>query len=182
MQFATLSETISLALSSPPLTTDALKASKVYIFLVRGKACPSRETIIGCIIAQRITTAMAIASPAQLTGPPADRRSSSPQPGISTDQDSAVESLIPVHIDPTTSLYVYPTPLPTPLGISRIFVSSGHRRQGVAQHLLSAAAATFIHGFPLDPAQGHVAFTQPTIRGHAVMESWGKGGVRIYED
>ena len=77
---------------------------------------------------------------------------------------------------------MHPAPLPTPLGIPRLFVSSAHRRLGIASRLLSAAAASFILGCPLDPAKGEVAFTQPTGAGKAVLESWGKGGVRIYEE
>ena len=68
------------------------------------------------------------------------------------------------------------------MGIPRLFVSSEHRRLGIASRLLSAAAATFIHGCPLNPARGHIAFTQPTGAGKAVLEAWGKGGVRIYEE
>jgi N-acetyltransferase len=85
-------------------------------------------------------------------------------------------------VDVGAGLFCHPTPLPTPLGILRIFVSSSHRRQGIASKLLSAAAETFIHGCPLDPLKGHVAFTQPTGDGSAVMHQWGGGGVRIYEE
>ncbi|KAJ2971768.1 hypothetical protein NUW54_g12423 [Trametes sanguinea] len=51
-----------------------------------------------------------------------------------------------------------------------------------SSRLLSVAAATFILGCPLDPARGEVAFTQPTGMGKAVLEAWGRGGVRIYEE
>ena len=86
-----------------------------------------------------------------------------------------------VNVDPTISLFAHPTPLATPLGIPRLFVPRTHRRQGIATHLLSAAAATFIHGCPLDATKGEVAFTQPTGTGAAVMKKWGGGGVRVYE-
>lgn len=57
-----------------------------------------------------------------------------------------------------------------------------YRRLGIANALLDAAAANFIHGCPLDPKKGEVAFSQPTAAGEAVMSSWGGGGVRVYED
>jgi N-acetyltransferase len=87
-----------------------------------------------------------------------------------------------VSVDATAGLYCHPQLLPTPLGIPRLFVPSSHRRQGIATHLLTAAAATFVHGCPLDPARGEVAFTQPTGAGRAVMNEWGKGGVRVYDE
>lgn len=85
-------------------------------------------------------------------------------------------------VDSASNLYVHPAPLPTPLGIPRLFVSSSHRRLGIASQLLSIAASTFILGCPLDPSKGEVAFTQPTGAGKGVLERWGKGGVRIYEE
>lgn len=112
---------------------------------------------------------MAIAKPSEI---------SSPREGEPAKDDKA--GLIPV--DVATNLYVHPAPLPTPLGIPRLFVSSTHRRLGIASHLLTAAAETFILGCPLDPAKGDVAFSQPTGAGKGVLEKWGNGGVRIYEE
>jgi N-acetyltransferase len=150
-------ETVNLSLSAPPLTPEILHASKVYLFLLRPIPPASREKIVGCVIAQRISSAMAIASP------------STPTTSL-------------VAVDTATNLYCHPIPLPTPLGIPRLFVPSSNRRQGIASHLLTAAAETFIHGCPLDVGKGQVAFTQPTGSGSAVMRAWGKGGVRIYEE
>lgn len=102
-----------------------------------------------------------------------------------TTRDDKVAGVPPpvlVQIDASSSLYCYPEPLPTPLGIPRLFVSSTHRRQGIATHLLSAAAETSIHGCRLDPRKGHVAFTQPTGLGLQVMKKWGGSGFRIYEE
>ncbi|KDQ60669.1 hypothetical protein JAAARDRAFT_172736 [Jaapia argillacea MUCL 33604] len=163
---STLLETINLALSSPPLPHSVLQVSKIYLFLLSSTStsAASREKIVGCVVAQRISTAMAIS-----TSPPDS--SPSQKPGVEL-----------VAVDTATGLYCHPTPLPTPLGIPRIFVSSTHRRQSIASTLLSAAASTFIHGCPLDPVKGEVAFSQPTSAGREVMSSWGKGGVRIYEE
>ncbi|KAJ8517308.1 hypothetical protein ONZ45_g5481 [Pleurotus djamor] len=158
----TLFETINLTLSSPPMTTEALHASKAYLFLTPSVARSTREKIVGCVIAQRIQTAMAIATLTEVTS------------------ESSSNNLVVV--DSSTSLFCNPTRLPTPLGIPRLFVPSTHRRQGIASKLLSVAASSFIHGCPLDPRKGDVAFTQPTGDGSAVMRAWGGGGVRIYEE
>ena len=85
-----------------------------------------------------------------------------------------------IHVE--GDLYCTPDQRPTPMGIPRLFVSSAHRRKGIASALLTAAAKTFIHGCELNPKKGEVAFSQPTSMGRAVMEKWGKGGVRVYEE
>jgi N-acetyltransferase len=68
------------------------------------------------------------------------------------------------------------------MGIPRVFVPSAFQRRGIALRLLDAAAATFVHGCPLNPRRGEVAFTQPTASGKALMEKWGGGFVRIYQE
>ncbi|KAI8998467.1 hypothetical protein BD414DRAFT_505244 [Trametes punicea] len=182
-----LLETIRLALSSPPLSPAVLQRCKIYLFLLASSpgSATTREKIVGCVVAQRISTAMAIArSPEVSTDhsstPSSQSSASSSPPSGSSPASKPAPALLPV--DSSTNLYVYPTPLPTPLGIPRLFVSSAHRRLGIASRLLSVAAATFILGCPLDPARGEVAFTQPTGAGKAVLEAWGRGGVRIYEE
>ncbi|KAJ7739708.1 hypothetical protein DFH07DRAFT_77697 [Mycena maculata] len=164
-----LLDTINITLSSPPLSPSILHVSKAYLFLVPSITSPSREKIIGCVIAQRISTAMAIATPAEVAAcAPSSDAESTP---IST-----------ALVDTRSGIFCHPAALPTPLGIPRLFVSSAHRRQGVASKLLSAAAETFVYGCKLDPRQGQVAFSQPTGDGSAVMHRWGGGGVRIYEE
>lgn len=97
-------------------------------------------------------------------------------------QSEATGSVNHVVVDTETNLFCSPTQLPTPMGIPRLFVPSSHRRLGIAHALLNAAAETFIYGCPLDPQSGQIAFSQPTGMGQAVMKSWGKGGVRIFEE
>ncbi|KAF7322588.1 zf-C2H2-3 domain-containing protein [Mycena chlorophos] len=171
-KISTLLDTVNITLSAPALTTDILRASKVYLFLLPSTP---REKIVGCVIAQHISTAMQIAT--------ADECRAACEP---TSDDGSPPTSSPtaklVAVDTSTGIFCHPKPLPTPLGIPRLFVPSTHRRQGVASKLLSAAAATFVYGCPLDPRKGQVAFTQPTGDGNAVMQSWGKGGVRIYEE
>lgn len=146
------------------------------------------------MIAQRISTAMAIASPEDVSA--ADRQHPTATSSLLSSPDDAENERPPndttkagtdihsalIPVDASSNLYVHPTPLPTPMGIPRLFVSSSHRRLGIASRLLGVAAESFILGCPLDPAKGEVAFTQPTGAGKAVLEKWGKGGVRIYEE
>ncbi|KAK0210243.1 hypothetical protein DFS33DRAFT_1250594 [Desarmillaria ectypa] len=168
-KLSTLFDTINITLSSPALTRETLQTSRAFLFLVPASSIAStREKIIGCVIAERISTAMAIAEPngnAESTNSPASTNT---------------ESLVVVDTD--TGIFCHPEPLPTPLGIPRLFVSKAHRRQGIASKLLSAAARTSIQGCVLDPRKGQVAFTQPTGDGNAVMRRWGGGGVRIYAE
>ncbi|KAF9041298.1 hypothetical protein BJ165DRAFT_1323145, partial [Panaeolus papilionaceus] len=172
-KISTLLNTINLSLSAPEIPPSVLQASKAYLFLVPHDTLSHRERIAGCVIAQRISTAMAVVSP------PSDASPSESQSSKSELSDSAQA---PIIVDSNTNLYCDPTPLPTPMGIPRIFVSSSFRRQGIARHLLDAAAKTFIHGCPLDPLKGQAAFSQPTGMGQAVMMDWGKGAVRVYEE
>ncbi|KLO14173.1 hypothetical protein SCHPADRAFT_826811 [Schizopora paradoxa] len=161
---STFLQTVNEALSAPSMESDALKSSRVYLFLLKTSetTTATREKIVGCIVAQRIEHAMEIASSSEPSG-----------------QDPS-SSLSLVHVE--GNLFCNPRPLPTPMGIARLFVSSAHRRKGIAQALLNAAARTFVHGCTLNPARGEVAFSQPTSLGKSVMENWGKGGVRIYEE
>jgi N-acetyltransferase len=146
-----------------------MRKSRLYIFLVpyQTRTNHSREKIVGCIVAQHIETAMAIAT-------------SSLDKSPSSETSASAASLVVV--DTGMGIFCHPEFLSTPMGIPRLFVASTHRRQGVATKLLTAAARTFIHGYELDPRKGEIAFTQPTGDGKAVMFKWGCGGVRIYEE
>lgn len=197
-KLAALFETINLALSSPPLSRQILVESKVYLFLLTpsasttarpalvGSRANQREKIAGCVIAQPIVTAMRIIE----SGDYAEAKTGNTEWDLvkdTTRRNSSAfrpppseEELITV--DASTSLYCSPEPLPTPLGIPRMFVSSSFRRLGIASRLLAAAAENFIHGVTLDPARGEVAFTQPTTSGKALIEKWGKKGARIYRE
>ncbi|KAG8843105.1 hypothetical protein FRB96_004354 [Tulasnella sp. 330] len=166
-----LLQTINLALSSPPLPSETLAKSKVYLFLIPA-ASPTREKIVGCVVATRIKTAMQII-------PSIDEDINAL---TSKEETSKLKEGLVCVDGEEGGLYCDPNPLPTPLGIPRIFVPSEHRRQGVAQALLTSAARTFVFGCPLDPKKGEVAFSQPTSAGRAVMTKWGGGCVRIFEE
>lgn len=205
-QLAALFETISVALSSPPLSRQILAESKAFLFLLTPSSSstakstlarsrtnqPSvrpREKIVGCVIAQPIATAMRITKTVgeAKTVNTTERiffentvhQNSSPfrPPAAHPSPEGDL-----ITVDASTSLYCSPEPLPTPLGIPRMFVSSSFRRLGIASRLLTAAAENFIHGVTLDPAKGEVAFTQPTASGKALMDKWGQRGARIYRE
>ncbi|GAW06306.1 N-acetyltransferase ECO1 [Lentinula edodes] len=165
-KLSTLLETINVTLSASTLSPEALRASKAYLFLLPA-ITPNKEKIVGCIFAQRIEKAMAVA-PSSSSIPENDNATPSSR------------SLLTV--DDTSGLFCYPELLPTALGISRIFVTSTQRRQGIASSLLSAAAQTAIHGCVLDPKDGQIAFSQTTGDGIALMRNWGQGGIRIYDE
>jgi N-acetyltransferase len=161
------------------MTLQTLQNSKVYLFLLPS-SISTREKIVGCVVAQRISSAMAIAPKMEY-----------PQPRAATTDatlaecGSAEEPDVPlplVAVDASTGIFCLPDPLPTPLGIPRVFVAKSHRRLGIASTLLSAVVKTFVPGCVLDPLKGEVAFSQPTGDGNALMKSWGHGGVRIYEE
>ncbi|KAI6019743.1 hypothetical protein F5J12DRAFT_486362 [Pisolithus orientalis] len=181
-KLANLLETINLALTSPPLAESVLDNSKAYLFLIPSQTNSYREKIVGCVVAQRISTAMTIASPEETAFARTHVGSNDNSPEISPKSLVTKPMTSLVAVDVASGLFCHPTALPTPLGVPRLFVSSSHRRQGIATRLLTAAAETFIHGCPLDPLKGEVAFTQPTEGGNAVMKSWGKGFVRIYQE
>ncbi|KAK7023968.1 N-acetyltransferase ECO1 [Favolaschia claudopus] len=168
-KLSTLLSTMNTALSAPALSPAILQASKAYLFLAPSLTTTLREKIVGCVMAQQISTAMAIATPDDCISACDAQSSCSPSSDAPT--SSPTSRLVPV--DTTTGIFCHPAPLPTPLGsLDYSFPST----------LLSAAAQTFIYGCPLDPRKGEVAFTQPTGDGSAVMQRWGGGGVRIYEE
>jgi N-acetyltransferase len=57
IKLETVMSTVNLALSSPPVTPDALAASKAYLFLLAPPKS-TKEKIVGCAIAQSIETAL----------------------------------------------------------------------------------------------------------------------------
>ncbi|KAF9522728.1 ESCO1/2 acetyl-transferase-domain-containing protein [Crepidotus variabilis] len=173
-KLTTLLQTINLSLSAPDLPSSLLQSSKAYLFLLPHETQANRERIVGCVLAQRITTALAVIPSAP------SPTSSKSDPAREQPSKETSEAEKPIVVDIITNLCCSSTPLPTPMGISRLFVSSSHRRMGIAQLLLDAAASKFVYGCSLDPRRGEVAFSQPTTMGQAVMKSWGSS--RVYEE
>ncbi|CAE6536244.1 unnamed protein product [Rhizoctonia solani] len=174
----TLLSTINKALSAPSLPESSLSTSKAYVMIVSDSSSklaknskPSAkrsnaERIVGCVITTHITSAMRVIDNSELEAS-----------GISK------SDLVCVDIDDSRgNVYCDPSPIPATLGIPRLFVVPSHRRQGIAQALLNAAARTAIWGCPLDPAGGQIAFSQPTASGRAVMKAWGGHNIRVYDE
>ena len=90
------------------------------------------------IIAQRISTAMAIVP-------------------ILDNPNPDTTSLFPIGSSGIQNLFCDSTLLPN--GYSTALCVSTHRRLNIARRLLTATARTFIHGCPLDPEKGQVAFS-----------------------
>jgi N-acetyltransferase len=199
IQVTTLLSTIDKVLSAPPLSDSSLKLSKAYVMVVPTKVSKSlgsklkdeasakrysTESIIGCVIATRITSAMRIVDGNEL------EISNTPESNLvrvdigSSEGNVYCECVYNDFLIQITLIYILcsPNPIPATLGIPRLFVAPSHRRQGVARALLDAAAKTAILGCPLNPNSGQIAFSQPTASGHAVMKNWGGQSIRIYEE
>ncbi|CAE6375527.1 unnamed protein product [Rhizoctonia solani] len=172
-----LLSTVNKALSAPSLPDSGLSSSKAYVMIVparsklgnKNKASskrPNAERIVGCVITTHITSAMRVIDSSELES-----------------SDISKSNLVCVDIDDSSgNVYCDPTPTPATLGIPRLFVIPCHRRQGIAQALLNAAARTAVWGCPLDPAGGQIAFSQPTASGHAIMKAWGGHNIHIYDE
>ncbi|CAK9783366.1 hypothetical protein CC85DRAFT_90012 [Cutaneotrichosporon oleaginosum] len=154
--------TVDGVLSASPLTPKMRDACKLVLATTtspppnakRGVKV-DRERIVGVVVAQPIETAMRVLHSGE-------------------DVKDSVDSGGGVVCDPT--------PLPTPLGIHRLFVVPAYRRCGLARAMLDAAASHTVYGCRFDPTAGEVAFSQPTDSGRAVMQAWGKGAVRVFDE
>ena len=150
-------EMINLSLSAPPLTSQAVQNSRLYLFLLPSRTDTSKESVVGAIILTRIESAMKV---------------------VKIDAKHGGSDL--VHVD--SGLFCHPERIPAAMGVSRLFVSTMYRRKGIASLLLSAAARTFVHGCPLRFEDGSIAFSQPTESGRKFMVSMGNGSIGIYDE
>ncbi|KAL7419611.1 hypothetical protein Q5752_005523 [Cryptotrichosporon argae] len=160
-------QTVDTVLSSPPLPP-AIRAH-CKVFLVTTSAPPPAKTakrqrpsgakdtdrVVAVVVAQPIKWAMRVL--------PADER-------------------IEGAVDSGDGVFCDPTPLPTPLGIHRLFTIPSYRSLGLAQALLDAAARHTVYGCRFDALAGDVAFSQPTESGRRAMERWARGKVRVFVD
>ncbi|KAK8861414.1 hypothetical protein IAR55_002233 [Kwoniella newhampshirensis] len=173
--------TVDLVLSSPPLPPAILDQCKIFVFLTSSPAPPpssstakrprldvsslkvsssssvGKERIVSVVVAQGIKFAMRVLSDGESVA-------------------GGVES------GGFGSVTCDPQPLPTPLGIHRLYTSPLYRSHGLSYHLLNAASQNTIYGCTFSPIKGEVAFSQPTESGRSVMEKWGKGEVRVFID
>ncbi|KAF1843756.1 sister chromatid cohesion protein Eso1 [Cucurbitaria berberidis CBS 394.84] len=126
---------------------------KMYLY-IRGNKC------VGACLVERIWEAYTVldqkVASKQACQLPAAHQSSSIS--ISTESDSAI------------------------LGISRIWTSSQHRKQGIATRLLESARCGFLYGFKIEKER--VAFSQPTESGGNLARRWfgSTAGWHVYMD
>jgi hypothetical protein len=84
--------------------------------------------------------------------------------------------------DRSSSISISATATPVILGISRIWTSNQHRKQGIATRLLDCARSDFFHGMLVDKEK--VAFSQPTESGGNLARRWFgcEDGWHVYMD
>jgi GNAT superfamily N-acetyltransferase len=126
---------------------------KVYLY-IRGSKC------VGACLAERIWEAYVVL----------DQHDASEQACqlASTAQSSSIS--ISTASDPAI------------LGISRIWTSAEHRKQGIATRLLESARSNFLYGWTVEQEQ--VAFSQPTESGQNLARKWFRRGAgwHVYMD
>lgn len=126
---------------------------KTYLY-IRGHKC------VGACLAERIWEAYTVLpqddATAQTRQLPSDTKSSSISISIST--------------------------TPALLGISRIWTSNEHRKQGVATRLLECARSDFLYGMTV--GKDKIAFSQPTESGGNLARKWfgREDGWNVYID
>lgn len=146
------------------LRTDRFKA---YLY-VRSSKC------IGLCLAERICKAY------EVTATPQDSEDSLKTSHAKTDTASLDKShkSAPSTLESSvsTAITTSPTPQGAHTGISRIWVSSSHRRQGVATALLDAVnrdfCCSYFHEVEKRTSKEGVAFSQPTESGARLARRW----------
>jgi N-acetyltransferase len=114
---------------------------KTYLY-IQGQKC------IGACLAERIWKAYTVL----------------PQDGA-----SAQTRELPSQIK-SSSISISATTTPALLGVSRIWTSNQHRKQGIATRLLDCARSDFFFGLSVEKAK--VAFSQPTESGGNLARRW----------
>ncbi|WVO13194.1 hypothetical protein L204_100806 [Cryptococcus depauperatus] len=171
-------QTVDRVLSAPPLSAAILETCKIFLFIT---ACPPpppknpakrlkldpvvskgghKERVVSVVVAQGIKWGMRVIKDG--------------------DQYEGEEKL--VESGGFGSVRCDPAPLPTSLGIHRLYTAPLYRSHSISLHLLNASLEHTIYGCHFDPKQGQVAFSQPTESGRRVMEKWGEGNVRVFVD
>jgi len=114
---------------------------KTYLY-IRGQKC------IGACLAERIWEAYTVLA-----------------------QDDASAQIRKLAIETkSSSISISTATSPALLGISRIWTSNQHRKQGIATRLLDCARSNFLYGLTVEKEQ--VAFSQPTESGGNLARKW----------
>jgi N-acetyltransferase len=82
----------------------------------------------------------------------------------------------------SSSISISTTTNPVLLGVSRIWTSNQHRKQGIASSLLNCARSHFLYGITVEKEE--VAFSQPTESGGNLARKWfgRQAGWHVYLD
>ncbi|GAA5916432.1 ESCO family N-acetyltransferase [Sporobolomyces salmoneus] len=142
-------ETIDTELSSTPLTPEQLSESKLFIFVT-----PNRK-VVACAVVQRIQEAYRV-----VTGQG------------EKDQDGLIQ--FGREEEDSGAIFCSSEPLPTLLGVHRIWTSTSSRRHGLASRLLDHMARRYLYACPIkqERRKEDVAFSQPTGKGKDLATRW----------
>ncbi|GAA5836365.1 hypothetical protein JCM5353_002498 [Sporobolomyces roseus] len=160
-------DTIDTELSSTSLTPSQLDSSKFFLFLT-----PNRK-IVACAVVERIKEAYQVVPPPQ-----------SETQSTSNEDEKRDEGLIKFG-DDSSSIFCSPTPLPTILGVHRIWTSTSSRRSGLATKLLDHMARSYVYACPIGVGRRtfDVAFSQPTGKGMELARRWtGSREFKVFVD
>lgn len=126
---------------------------KTYLY-IRGQKC------IGACLAERIWEAYTV---------------------LSQDEPSKQARQLPPGTR-SSSITISTKATPAMLGISRIWTSNQHRKQGVASRLLDCAKSDFLYGMTVE--KDMTAFSQPTESGGNLAKRWfgSEDGWHVYID
>lgn len=119
----------------------AVDRFKTYLY-IRGQKC------IGACLAERIWDAHAVLAQDDASTPDQQRPLDTKSSSISISSESS----------------------PALLGISRIWTSNQHRKQGIATRMLDCARSDFLYGLQVEKEK--VAFSQPTESGGNLARKW----------
>lgn len=189
MQLKDVLETIDTELSSTALTPEQLALSKVFLFVT-----PQRKVIAAAVV-QRISTAFQIVVEEGKPGKQVkevEAKASKDLLRFGEDEGaifcSCARSLLSCFPCQRRLIHCYPrrpTPLPTLLGIQRIWTSTSSRRHGLASLLLDFAAGRYVYGSPIprERRAADFAFSQPTGKGQKLARAWtGTKGFKVFVD
>ncbi|GAA6029850.1 hypothetical protein JCM8097_001078 [Rhodosporidiobolus ruineniae] len=154
-------DTIDTELSSTSLTSAQLAQTKLFLFVT-----PQRKVIAAAVV-QRIKAAYEVV-------PPEEKE----------EMQDGEKSLLRFGED-QGAIFCSPTPLPTLLGVQRIWTSTPSRRCGLSSLLLTLSAAHYFYGCPIPPERRAVdfAFSQPTGKGQKLARAWtGSERFRVFEE
>ncbi|SCZ98339.1 BZ3500_MvSof-1268-A1-R1_Chr7-1g09101 [Microbotryum saponariae] len=164
--------TIDAELGATALTPKQLRqdCKLVFVTTAEGNSKHKNKVVAACLV-QRIKKAH------QIVVPEGEDQGRAPvKDGRRTIEFSAGD-------DQGGAVFCDPNPVPTLLGIHRIWTCSTYRRKGLGTKMLDLIAARCIYGAPISQERRRldVAFSQPTGKGHALAARWtGTKAFRVF--